>query len=174
MALDPKLLEILACPEDKGPLLYFADEDTLYNPRLKRRYRVLDGDIPDLLIDDAETVDDAENARLTKKAESDGVEPNFEPDADSLSFLDAVAGLPEQLAAAHEAARDGSRRTRCRTPTRSATSWCSGWAAPASRATSCRPSFNDELPVPVTVLKQIRTPAYVGPNTLAFADVVLG
>ena len=46
MALDPKLLEILACPDDKGPLLYFADEDTLYNPRLKRRYRVLDGDIP--------------------------------------------------------------------------------------------------------------------------------
>ena len=24
--LDPRLLEILACPEDKGPLLYFADE----------------------------------------------------------------------------------------------------------------------------------------------------
>ena len=46
MALDPKLLEILVCPEDKGPLLYFADEDTLYNPRLTRRYRVLDGDIP--------------------------------------------------------------------------------------------------------------------------------
>ena len=27
MALDPLLLEILACPEDKGPLLYFADEE---------------------------------------------------------------------------------------------------------------------------------------------------
>ena len=26
MALDPQLLEILACPEDKGPLLYFEDE----------------------------------------------------------------------------------------------------------------------------------------------------
>ena len=39
MALDPQLLEILACPEDKGPLLYFADEDALYNPRLHRRYR---------------------------------------------------------------------------------------------------------------------------------------
>ena len=77
MALDPKLLEILACPDDKGPLLYFADEDTLYNPRLKRRYRVLDGDIPDLLIDDAETVDDAEHTRLTKKAEADGVQLNF-------------------------------------------------------------------------------------------------
>ena len=78
MALDPKLLEILACPEDKGPLLYFADEDTLYNPRLKRRYRVLDGDIPDLLIDDAETLDDAEAARLAKKAETDNVKPTFD------------------------------------------------------------------------------------------------
>jgi len=78
MALDPKLLEILACPDDKGPLLYFADEDTLYNPRLKRRYRVLDGDIPDLLIDDAETVDDAEAARLAQKAETDGVKPTFD------------------------------------------------------------------------------------------------
>jgi uncharacterized protein len=78
MALDPKLLEILACPEDKGPLLYFADEDTLYNPRLKRRYRVLDGDIPDLLIDDAETVDEAEATRLAKKAQTDGISPTFE------------------------------------------------------------------------------------------------
>ena len=77
MALDPKLLEILACPEDKGPLLYFADEQTLYNPRLQRRYRVLDGDIPDLLIDDAETVDDAEDARLNAKAAADGVKPTF-------------------------------------------------------------------------------------------------
>ena len=78
MALDPKLLEILACPDDKGPLLYFADEQTLYNPRLKRRYRVLDGDIPDLLIDDAETVDDAEAARLEQKAEADKIKPTFE------------------------------------------------------------------------------------------------
>ena len=78
MALDPKLLEILACPEDKGPLLYFADEDALYNPRLKRRYHVRDGDIPIMLIDEAETVDDAEDARLTQKAETDGISPTFE------------------------------------------------------------------------------------------------
>lgn len=77
MALDPKLLEILACPQDKGPLLYFADEDALYNPRLRRRYRVLDGDIPDLLIDDAETVDDAEHARLVERAEREGIAPTF-------------------------------------------------------------------------------------------------
>ena len=76
MALDPKLLEILACPEDKGPLLYFEDESSLYNPRLKRRYRVED-DIPIMLIDEAETVDDAEDARLHAKAEADGVQPTF-------------------------------------------------------------------------------------------------
>ncbi len=52
MALDTKLLEILACPEDKGPLLYFADEGSLYNPRLHRRYVVTDG-IPVMLIDEA-------------------------------------------------------------------------------------------------------------------------
>ena len=78
MALDSQLLDILACPDDKGPLLYFADEDTLYNPRLKRRYRILDGDIPDLLIDDAESVDDAEHDRLTQKAATDGITPTFE------------------------------------------------------------------------------------------------
>ena len=77
MALDPKLLEILACPQDKGPLLYFADEQSLYNPRLRRRYRVLDGDIPDLLIDDAETVDEAEHTRLTERAEREDIRPNF-------------------------------------------------------------------------------------------------
>ena len=78
MALDPKLLEILACPQDKGPLLYFADEQALYNPRLRRRYRVLEGDIPDLLIDDAESVDDAEHTRLTARAEHEGIAPTFE------------------------------------------------------------------------------------------------
>ena len=77
MALDPQLLDILACPEDKGPLLYFPDEDTLYNPRLKRRYAIRD-DIPIMLIEEAETVDDAEHERLQAKAEADGVKPTFE------------------------------------------------------------------------------------------------
>jgi len=43
MPLDPLLIEVLACPIDKGPLLFFADEDTLYNPRLRRAYRIEDG-----------------------------------------------------------------------------------------------------------------------------------
>ena len=77
MALDPQLLEILACPEDKGPLLYFEDESSLYNPRLKRRYAIRD-DIPIMLIDEAETVDDEEHQRLLSKAESEGVAPTFD------------------------------------------------------------------------------------------------
>ena len=78
MSLDPQLLEILACPEDKGPLLYFESESSLYNPRLKRRYAVRD-DIPIMLIDEAEAVDDAEHERLLAKADADGITPTFEP-----------------------------------------------------------------------------------------------
>jgi len=76
MALDPQLLDILACPEDKGPLLYFESEDALYNPRLKRRYAIRD-DIPIMLIDEAETVDEAEHDRLLAKAEGEGISPTF-------------------------------------------------------------------------------------------------
>ena len=77
MALDPQLLEILACPEDKGALLYFEDEDTLYNPRLKRRYAIKD-DIPIMLIDEAETVSDDEHQRIMAKVEAEGIKPTFE------------------------------------------------------------------------------------------------
>ena len=77
MALDPLLVEILACPEDKGPLLYFPDEDSLYNPRLHRRYSINDG-IPDMLIEDAENVGTAEHDRLMAKAAAEGIKPNFE------------------------------------------------------------------------------------------------
>ena len=77
MALDPLLLEILACPEDKGPLLYFPDEECLYNPRLKRRYAIRD-DIPIMLIDEAETVTDDEHTRLLARAEAEGIRPTFE------------------------------------------------------------------------------------------------
>jgi uncharacterized protein len=71
MALDPLLLEVLACPEDKGALLYFEDEDILYNPRLHRSYAVNDG-IPVMLVDEATAVDDAEHDRLMEKAKAQG------------------------------------------------------------------------------------------------------
>jgi uncharacterized protein len=66
MTLDSFLLEILVDPEDKEELWYFADEDTLYNPRLKRRYAVSDG-IPILLVEEAQAVDDAEARRLESR-----------------------------------------------------------------------------------------------------------
>ena len=75
--LDPRLLEILACPQDKGPLLYFAGEQKLYNPRLQRVYEVRDG-IPVMLIDEAVEVDDAEHERLLALAESEGITPTFD------------------------------------------------------------------------------------------------
>lgn len=76
MPLNPQLLEILACPDDKGPLLYFEDEQSLYNPRLKRRYSIRD-DIPVMLVDEAETVNDEEHARLLAKAEAERITPTF-------------------------------------------------------------------------------------------------
>ncbi|MGA3351586.1 MAG: Trm112 family protein [Acidimicrobiales bacterium] len=88
MALDPQLLALLACPEDKGPLLYFADEETLYNPRLQRRYRVVDG-IPVMLVDEAETVSEEEHERLCAKAAAEGVTANFD-------FGEGVGGAPSR------------------------------------------------------------------------------
>lgn len=77
MALDQVLLEILACPEDKGPLYYFEDEDILLNPRLSRTYEIRD-DIPIMLIDEATDIDKAELDRLMAKAEAEGITPTFE------------------------------------------------------------------------------------------------
>lgn len=63
--LDAKLLDILVCPADRGPLVYV--DNTLYNPRLRRSYRIDDG-IPVLLVDEATDVDDDEHARLMADA----------------------------------------------------------------------------------------------------------
>ena len=65
--LDEKLLSILVCPQDRGPLL-LIDDECVYNPRLRRAYRIED-DIPVLLIDEAVAVtDDAEHQRLLERA----------------------------------------------------------------------------------------------------------
>lgn len=66
--IDARLLEILACPEDKGPLL-LAGEDILYNPRLRRAYRIDDG-IPVLLVDESRQVDEEEHADLVARSGS--------------------------------------------------------------------------------------------------------
>jgi uncharacterized protein YbaR (Trm112 family) len=59
--MDPKLLDILVCPADRGPLLLI--DDRLYNPRLRKAYRIEDG-IPVLLIDAAVEIGPEEHRLL--------------------------------------------------------------------------------------------------------------
>lgn len=68
MIIDAELHRILACPQDKGPLLLIQGE-LLYNPRLRRAYPIENG-IPVLLIDDARDVSDAEHDDIVARAVS--------------------------------------------------------------------------------------------------------
>lgn len=52
MSLDPRLLEILACPQDKGPLVYREAENVLVNERKGIAYHI-DENVPVLLADEA-------------------------------------------------------------------------------------------------------------------------
>ncbi|MET9833387.1 Trm112 family protein [Streptomyces sp. NPDC006385] len=81
---DDPLLRILACPLDKGPLHLVAPDGpdapdaadapadaektagALYNPRLRRRYPIVDG-IPQLLPASGEQVSDDEHEELLKR-----------------------------------------------------------------------------------------------------------
>lgn len=70
--IDDELLAILVCPADRGPLLLVersgdAADPVLYNPRMRRAYRVEDG-IPVLLIDEATDIGDDEHARFIAQA----------------------------------------------------------------------------------------------------------
>jgi uncharacterized protein YbaR (Trm112 family) len=76
MSLDPRLLAVLACPADKGPLLYLGDDGGLYNPRLHKRYVIRDG-IPVMLIDESEAVGDAEHTAIMQRVADDGIAPTF-------------------------------------------------------------------------------------------------
>ncbi|MCT9104313.1 Trm112 family protein [Streptomyces mirabilis] len=77
---DDPLLKILACPLDKGPLHLLTPSDdeaphsgaepsageALYNPRLHRRYPIVDG-IPQLLPSSGEQVTEDEHEELLKR-----------------------------------------------------------------------------------------------------------
>jgi uncharacterized protein len=71
MSLDPLLLNLLACPIDKQALLYLAEDGVLYNPRLRRLYRVRDG-IPVMLAEEGETVSDDHHRDLLRRAANGG------------------------------------------------------------------------------------------------------
>jgi uncharacterized protein len=76
MALDARLLAVLACPVDKGPLYYLGDDEGLYNPRLRRRYEVREG-IPVMLPDEAVEVAAAEADALDARIASGELTPTF-------------------------------------------------------------------------------------------------
>lgn len=76
MALDTRLLAVLACPVDKGPLYYLGDDGGLYNPRLRRRYEVREG-IPVMLPDEAIEVAAAEAEALDARIATGELTPTF-------------------------------------------------------------------------------------------------
>ncbi|HSO96835.1 MAG TPA: bifunctional phosphoglucose/phosphomannose isomerase [Acidimicrobiia bacterium] len=87
---------------------------------------------------------------------------------DSLGFLRAVEGLPEQLAAAHEQAEMTLDRARLPRPSEIDTIAVLGMGGSGIAGDVLR-AVASSLPVPIVVLKQIRIPAFVGPRTLVFA-----
>ena len=67
MAIDSQLLEILVCPEARKPLIYFETEGFLFCPASRLKYRIED-DIPVMLVDEAERLDEEAAADLMKRA----------------------------------------------------------------------------------------------------------
>jgi uncharacterized protein YbaR (Trm112 family) len=77
VSLDPTLLSILACPDDKGPLYYLEADGVLFNPRLRRTYEIRDG-IPVMLIEEATELSDGEFARLEALVAEQTIAPTFD------------------------------------------------------------------------------------------------
>ena len=88
---------------------------------------------------------------------------------DSLGFVDAVAGLPEQLADADRRARQALAGASLPSADEIDNVVVLGMGGSGIAGDVLAASANAVLPVPVVVLKQIRTPRFVGPRTLAFA-----
>ncbi|RMH42954.1 MAG: Trm112 family protein [Deltaproteobacteria bacterium] len=72
MALDRELLDILVCPKSKQPVIYFEQEQFLFCPASRLKYRIDDG-IPVMLIEEAEEVDEAAAAALVAQARERGL-----------------------------------------------------------------------------------------------------
>jgi uncharacterized protein len=62
-SIEPDLLKILVCPETKAPLIQVDNWLYSTDPATRRRYPIREG-IPIMLVDEAETVDQAEFDRI--------------------------------------------------------------------------------------------------------------
>ena len=120
MTLDPLLLDVLACPVDKEPLLWFADEEHPLQPPApqelpggRRGARPLGGGGRGRERRRARTPDrqGREGGRARHRARSGVTHPQY---LDTLGVWDATVGLPEQCASPSIAA-DG-RAARHRAP----------------------------------------------------------
>lgn len=54
MVVSKELLDILACPKCKGNIRYDAKQNAIFCNACRLKFKVLEGDIPDMLIADAE------------------------------------------------------------------------------------------------------------------------
>jgi glucose/mannose-6-phosphate isomerase len=88
---------------------------------------------------------------------------------DSLDFLGAVEGLPEQLSEAHARANDQLASTPLSGADEIRNIAVLGMGGSGISGDVLSAVASGALPVPVNVLKQIRVPGFVGPATLVFA-----
>lgn len=61
--LNPKLLEILVCPQTKGPLVYDKENAELLSKKARLAYPIREG-IPIMLVDEARPLTDLEAEKL--------------------------------------------------------------------------------------------------------------
>ena len=61
--IDPRLLEILVCPQTRGVLVYDRDKGELLSKKAMLAYPIRDG-VPIMLVDEARTLSDDEAAKL--------------------------------------------------------------------------------------------------------------
>jgi uncharacterized protein YbaR (Trm112 family) len=57
-------------------LFYFSADEFLYNPRLQRKYNIVEG-IPVMLIDEATSVDAVEHEGLVQRIAQEHIAPTF-------------------------------------------------------------------------------------------------
>lgn len=61
--IDPRLLEILVCPQTKGPLVYDRANKELLSKKARLAFPIRDG-VPIMLIDEARALGDDEAGKL--------------------------------------------------------------------------------------------------------------
>ncbi len=61
--IDKRLLEILVCPQTKGPLVYDREQGELLSKKAGLAYPVRDG-VPIMLVDEARNLSDEELRKL--------------------------------------------------------------------------------------------------------------